>query len=68
MRMSYKRPMAMLLATMVAVVSAGSVSTTVNAETTLERLQKAKAEREKTQDAKEDTEDRCDKCWAMCIF
>lgn len=58
MRMSYKRPIAVLLATIVAVVSAGSVSTTVNAETTLERLQKAKAEREKTQDAKEDTEDR----------
>lgn len=58
MRMSYKRPIAVLLATIVAIVSAGSVSTTVNAETTLERLQKAKAEKEKTQDAKEDTEDR----------
>lgn len=58
MRMSYKRPIAVLLVTIVTIVSAGSVSTTVNAETTLERLQKAKAEREKTQDAKEDTEDR----------
>ncbi len=56
--MSYKRPAAMLLATVVAVVFAGSVSRTVYAETTLERLQKAKAEKEKTEDAKEDTEDR----------
>ena len=48
----------MLLATVVAVVFAGSVSRTVYAETTLERLQKAKAEKEKTEDAKEDTEDR----------
>ena len=39
-------------------VFAGSVSRTVYAETTLERLQKAKAEKEKTEDAKEDTEDR----------
>lgn len=58
MKVSYKRPIAVLLATIVAVVSAGSVSTTIYAKTTLERLQKAKAEREKTQDAKEDTEDR----------
>lgn len=58
MTMSYKRPIAVLVATIVAIMSAGSVSTTVNAETTLERLQKAKAEREKTQDAKEDTEDQ----------
>ncbi len=56
--MSYKRPAAMLLATVVAVVFAGSVSRTVYAETTLERLQKAKAEKEKTEDAKEDTEDQ----------
>ena len=58
MKVSYKRPAAMLLATVVAVVLAGSVSKTVYAETTLERLQKAKAEKEKTEDAKEDTEDR----------
>ena len=58
MKVSYKRPAAMLLATVVAVVFAGSVSRTVYAETTLERLQKAKAEKEKTEDAKEDTEDR----------
>ena len=58
MKVSYKRPAAMLLATVVAVVFAGSVTRTVYAETTLERLQKAKAEKEKTEDAKEDTEDR----------
>ncbi len=58
MKVSYKRPAAMLLATVVAVVFAGSVSRTVYAETTLERLQKAKAEKEKTEDAKEDTEDQ----------
>lgn len=58
MKVSYKRPAAMLLATVLAVVLAGSVSKTVYAETTLERLQKAKAEKEKTEDAKEDTEDR----------
>ena len=46
MKVSYKRPAAMLLATVVAVVLAGSVSKTVYAETTLERLQKAKAEKE----------------------
>lgn len=56
--MSYKRSAAILLATVVAVVFVGSVSKTVYAETTLERLQKAKAEKEKTEDAKEDTEDR----------
>ena len=57
MKVSYKRPAAMLLATVVAVVFVGSVSRTVYAETTLERLQKAKAEKEKTEDAKEDTEE-----------
>lgn len=58
MKVSYKRPVALLLATVLAVASAGSVSRPVYAETTLERLQKAKAEKEKTEDAKEDTEDR----------
>ncbi len=57
MKVSYKRPAAMLLATVVAVVFVGSVSRTAYAETTLERLQKAKAEKEKTEDAKEDTEE-----------
>ena len=58
MKVSYKRSAAVLLAAAIAVVSAGSVSRPVYAETTLERLQKAKAEKEKTEDAKEDTEDR----------
>lgn len=58
MKVSQKRSVAVLLVAMMAVVSAGSVSGPVYAETTLERLQKAKAEKEKTEDAKEDTEDR----------
>lgn len=56
--MSYKRPVAWVLAAVLAVVSAASVSRPVYAETTLERLQRAKAEKEKTEDAKESTEDR----------
>lgn len=58
MKAAYKRPVAVVLAAALAVLSAGSVSRPVYAETTLERLQKAKAEKEKTEDAKEDTEDR----------
>lgn len=58
MKMSYKRPVAWVLAAVLAVVSAASVSRPVYAETTLERLQRAKAEKEKTEDAKESTEDR----------
>lgn len=58
MRVSQKQLMALLLAAAVAVGSAGSVSMPVYAETTLERLQKAKAEKEKTEDAKENTEDK----------
>lgn len=41
-----------------AVVIAVSSSIPVHAETTLERLQRAKEEKEKTEEAKEDTEDR----------
>lgn len=58
MKASYKRPVAVILAAALAVLSAASTSRTVYAETTLERLQKAKAEKERTEDAKEDTEDR----------
>lgn len=58
MKSSYKRSVAVLLAALMAVTTAGSVSVPVYAETTLERLQKAKAEKEKTEDAKEDTEDK----------
>lgn len=58
MKSSYKRSVAVLLAAVMAVVTAESVSKPVHAETTLERLQKAKAEKEKTEDAKENTQDR----------
>ncbi|MDE6220534.1 MAG: cell wall hydrolase, partial [Lachnospiraceae bacterium] len=58
MKVSYKRSVAVLLAAVMTVASAGSVSRPVYAETTLERLQRAKAEKEKTEDAKEDTEDK----------
>ena len=58
MKASYKRPAAVMLAAVLAVLSAASMSRPVYAETTLERLQKAKAEKERTEDAKEDTEDR----------
>lgn len=58
MKVSHRQPVAVLLAAVIAVVSAASVSRPVYAETTLERLQKAKDEKEKTEDAKEDTEDK----------
>lgn len=58
MKVSHRQSVAVLLAAVLAVVSAASASRPVYAETTLERLQKAKAEKEKTEDAKEDTEDR----------
>ena len=50
-----------------AVVSAGSVSMPVYAETTLERLQKAKEEKEKTEDAMENTEDKMESRYS-CLF
>lgn len=58
MKASYKRLAAAALAAVLAVMSAASMSRPVHAETTLERLQRAKAEKEKTEDAKENTEDR----------
>lgn len=58
MKVSYRRSVAVMLAVTLAVASAAGVSRPVYAETTLERLQKAKAEKEKTEDAKEDTENR----------
>lgn len=58
MKVSYRQSVAALLAAVIAVVFAGSVSKPVYAETTLERLQKAKEEKEKTEDAKEHTEDK----------
>ena len=56
--MSYKRSLSVILMVILTVMAAGSVSRPVYAETTLERLKKAKAEKEKTEDAKENTEDR----------
>ena len=56
--MSYKRSLSVILMVILTVLAAGSVSRPVYAETTLERLKKAKAEKEKTEDAKENTEDR----------
>ena len=47
MKASYKRPAAVMLAAVLAVLSAASMSRPVYAETTLERLQKAKAEKER---------------------
>lgn len=58
MKSLYKRSLAVLLAAVMAVMTAASVSRPVYAETTLERLQKAKAEKEKTEDAKENTENQ----------
>ena len=50
--MSYKRSLSVILMVILTVMAAGSVSRPVYAETTLERLKKAKAEKEKTEDAK----------------
>lgn len=58
MKKSCKRLLIFGLAAVIAIVSAGGVSRPVHAETTLERLQRAKAEKEKTEDAKENTEGR----------
>jgi len=58
MKVSQKRSVAVLLAVVIAIASAAGMSRPVYAETTLERLQKAKEEKEKTEDAKEDTEDK----------
>lgn len=57
MRSAYKRTVAAVLAMMLAVAAAGSAEVPVRAETTLERLQKAKEEKEKTEDNKELAED-----------
>lgn len=50
--------MSAVLAIVLATTLAGSSAMPVHAETTLERLQRAKEEKEKTEDAKENTEDR----------
>jgi spore germination cell wall hydrolase CwlJ-like protein len=58
MKASYKRWVAVLLAFSIGVVAAGGVSVSVHAETTLERLNKAKEEKEQTENAKENTENQ----------
>jgi spore germination cell wall hydrolase CwlJ-like protein len=58
MRISYKRWVAAILAFSIGVGAAGGITLPVHAETTLERLQKAKEEKEQTQNAKEDTEEQ----------
>ena len=47
--MSYKRSLSVILMVILTVLAAGSVSRPVYAETTLERLKKAKAEKEKAE-------------------
>jgi spore germination cell wall hydrolase CwlJ-like protein len=58
MRTSYKRWIAAFIMLAVGVNAVGGISVPVHAETTLERLQKAKEEKEQTQNAKEDTENQ----------
>lgn len=55
---SAARAVSAVLAVVLTATFAGSSAVPVHAETTLERLQRAKEEKEKTEDAKEDTEDR----------
>ena len=57
---SAARAVSAVLAVVLTATFAGSSAIPVHAETTLERLQRAKEEKEKTEDAKEDTEDRKD--------
>jgi spore germination cell wall hydrolase CwlJ-like protein len=57
MKASYRRCASALLAFGVAIGAVGGVSIPVHAETTLERLQKAKEEKEQTENAIEDTQD-----------
>ena len=55
---SVARAMSAVLAVVLVASFAGSSSLPVHAETTLERLQRAKEEKEKTEEAKDNTEDR----------
>lgn len=55
-----KRSAAAILAAVLTVAFAAAVPIPVHAETTLERLQRAKEEKEKTEEAKENTEERKD--------
>lgn len=58
MKTSYKRLAAVLCAAVLAVSAAWPMSGTVHAETTLERLQKAKAEKERTEDVRDNAADQ----------
>lgn len=55
-----KRSAAAIMAAVLTAAFAAAVPVTVHAETTLERLQRAKEEKEKTEEAKENTEERKD--------
>lgn len=55
-----KRSLAVAMAAVLAITFAAAVPVPVHAETTLERLQRAKEEKEKTEEAKENTEERKD--------
>lgn len=57
---SVARAMSAVLAVVLSASLAGSSSLPVHAETTLERLQRAKEEKEKTEEAKDDTQERKD--------
>jgi spore germination cell wall hydrolase CwlJ-like protein len=58
MKTSYKRWAAAILAFVIGIIAAGGISVPVRAETTLERLQKAKEEKEQTENAKESKENQ----------
>lgn len=60
MKSAIRRSVAVLLAFVMSVSFAGSVSINANAETTLEKLERAKAEKQKTEEAKESTEGKKD--------
>lgn len=60
MRTAVRRLVAMLLAVTMSVSFAGSISITSHAETTLEKLERAKAEKKKTEEAKQNTEGKKD--------
>lgn len=59
-KLALKRSAAAIMTAMLVVAFAAAVPVPVHAETTLERLQRAKEEKEKTEEAKENTEERKD--------
>ena len=60
MKSAIRRSVAVLLIFIMTISFAGSVSINANAETTLEKLERAKAEKQKTEEAKESTEGKKD--------